>query len=173
MTLNPRQLKFVERYLATGVATDSYLEAGYRCSRASAEASAARLLAVPEVQAALAQARDKAAETLELSAEWTIQRMMAEAQDRGPGSTHSARVRALELLGRTFGLFPTSHEHSGPKGKPISVNLTGLSDDALDTLDRILGAAEEADDTDAETTGCLREIAEGGHAHATRSTSTS
>jgi hypothetical protein len=168
--LNPKQMKFVERYLATGNATQSYIDA-YKCSRAAAEASAARLLLHAGVKAALAEARNKAAEALELSAEWTIQKMMAEAQDRGPGSTHSARVRALELLGRNFGLFPSSHQHTGPKGKPISVNLTGLSDDALDTLDRILGAAEEPDDHDAETTGRLREIPEGSQAQDTRSTS--
>jgi hypothetical protein len=168
--LNPRQMKFVERYLATGNATQSYIDA-YKCTRAAAEASATRLLAHAGVRAALAEARAKAAKSQELTAEYVLDRMMAEAVDRGPGSSQSARVRALELLGRNFDLFPNAHQHSGPKGKPISVNLTKVSDAELDTLERILGAAEEADDTDAETAGRLQAIPEGGHAHDTRSTS--
>lgn len=48
--LNERQLKFVERYVATGNATQSYIDAGYACNADSAQAAAARLLADVRVQ---------------------------------------------------------------------------------------------------------------------------
>ena len=43
--LNQRQRKFVKRYLETGNATLSYVQAGYRVSERSASAAATRLLA--------------------------------------------------------------------------------------------------------------------------------
>ena len=43
------------------------------------------------------------------------------------------KPKALELLGRHLGMFPTKVEHSGPGGKPISVETARveLSDDEL------------------------------------------
>src|SRR5215218_9523613 len=55
--LNPKQLKFVQRYLATGNATQSYIDAGYQCTRAAAEANAARLIRDDRVQELLKPVR--------------------------------------------------------------------------------------------------------------------
>src|SRR5207244_1024677 len=54
--------------------------------------------------------RDRSQRT-ELTQDWVLQRLQAEAQLRGEGSSHSARVRALELLGKHLALFPDRHEH--------------------------------------------------------------
>ena len=60
MPLNPRQLKFVERYLATGNATQSYIDAGYEVGRKTAEVNAARLLRDARVQQLISPARQLA-----------------------------------------------------------------------------------------------------------------
>ena len=70
---------------------------------------------------------------------------MAEATRTGKGASHAARVRALELLGRRFGLFAEQLEVSGPAGGPIPVDLRRLSDADLDRLDAILAAAGPTD----------------------------
>lgn len=58
--LNPKQLKFVERFLATGNATQSYIDAGYKCNREAASAASARLLGDVRVQQLLKPAQQAA-----------------------------------------------------------------------------------------------------------------
>ena len=142
-TLNPRQLKFVERYLASGNATRSYIAAGYKARGHAAEVSAERLLRNVEVVKIIEAARLKAAKSRDLTAEYVLDRMWLEAERVGEGSSHAARVKALELLGRPFGLFPSKIEHSGPNGGPIRMNVSRLSDADLNTIETILVRAEE------------------------------
>lgn len=73
--LNPRQLKFVERYLATGNATQSYIDAGYTKNRDSAERRASLLLRNVEISAAIDAARTKAVQKAELTAESVLAEM--------------------------------------------------------------------------------------------------
>ena len=148
-TLNPLQLKFVERYLATGNATQSYVAAGYKARGHAAEANAERLLRHAEVVKIIEDARRKAAESRNLTAEYVLDRMKFEAEREGEGSSHAARVKALELLGRPFGLFPAKIEHSGPMGGPIRLNLTRLNDADLNALDAILARATVGSTSDA------------------------
>lgn len=150
MALNPRQLKFIECYLASGNATQSYIAAGYTARGHAAEASAERLLRNAEVRKVVENARKQAAVRRSLTAEFVLERMQHEALREGEGSSHSARIKALELLGRPFGLWPARVEHSGPGGGPIEVNLTGLSDADLKALDAILARAEVAPSAEAE-----------------------
>ena len=60
--LNPKQLKFVERYLLTGNATQSYIDAGYAARGHAAEACAERMLRNAEVKKAITAASVKGAE---------------------------------------------------------------------------------------------------------------
>ena len=78
-----------------------------------------------------------------------LDRMKLEAEREGEGSSHAARVKVLELLGRPFGLFPSKIEHSGPMGGPIRLNLTSLSDADLNALDAILARAAIGSTPDA------------------------
>lgn len=124
--LNPRQLKFVERYLATGNATQSYIDAGYKAKGHSAETSASELLRKPEVSAAVAEARRKANELHGITADWYAERVKLEAEREGDGSSHAARVSALKLAGDLLGVGEkVKHEHSGPDGNPIEHDHTG------------------------------------------------
>lgn len=61
--LNEKQLKFVELYLATGDATQSYIDAGYGSRGRSASNAANRLLSHVGVKRLLQQANNKAIET--------------------------------------------------------------------------------------------------------------
>lgn len=96
--LNPKQQKFVERYLATGNATQSYIDAGYTCSRASAEAAAARLLGNIKVQAELGAATQSAIASAGTSAAWTLAYLKVLALYDGPRSSHMARVAACKAI---------------------------------------------------------------------------
>lgn len=65
MTLNAKQLRFVSLYQASVAsgkpnAAQAYIDAGYKCSRASARAAAARLLADVSVQQLLLPAKQAA-----------------------------------------------------------------------------------------------------------------
>src|SRR4051812_23274383 len=60
--LNKRQLKFVERYLLTGNATQSYIDAGFTKDRESARRAASKLLTNVDVRAPVAP-KKQAAET--------------------------------------------------------------------------------------------------------------
>jgi hypothetical protein len=142
MPLNPRQQRFVELYLSGLTAEESYRRAGYTASPSAARRNASRLLTNADVRAAI----DRAAERQELTVDWVLGRLKAEAVDRGEGGSASARVRALELLGKRLRLFPTQHEISGPAGGPVPVTLAGLSDDQLAALDGLLALGQAGAD---------------------------
>lgn len=57
------------------------------------------------------------------------------------GTSEAARVSAANsILDRAYGKPTQAHEHSGPKGAPIStVDLTKLSDEQLSALETIFG----------------------------------
>src|SRR5690348_1683490 len=102
MPLNPRQLKFVERYLATGNATQSYIDAGYTKDAESARRAASKLLTNVDVQNAVESARRKAVESLPLTYEGALQNMWEQARYYGEDATHMARVRATEKVMEHF-----------------------------------------------------------------------
>lgn len=138
--LNPKQQKFVERWLLTGNAAQSYIDAGYKSRGNSAEAAAARLLRNVKVEKAIKDASAKGAERAAVTASWVMKNMKREATFRGRGASHMARVRATELLGRAFGLFSDKqqHEHSGPNGEPIphEHSVTARIDELADAFER-------------------------------------
>ena len=67
--LSDRHQRFVAEYLTDFNATAAYKRAGYKCSTAAAEASAARLLGTAKVRAAVDAAQGKLLDKLELTAE--------------------------------------------------------------------------------------------------------
>jgi phage terminase small subunit len=136
--LNPKQLKFVEQYLTSGNATQSYVAAGYRSRGHAAEVGAQQLLRNTEVRAALDAAASAAADRAEITATWVLERLKIEALREGDGSSHAARVKAIELLGKTLKLFVDKQELSGPDGVPLEhghrITLTAEDLDAADRL---------------------------------------
>ncbi len=141
--LNPKQLKFVALYLGGHTATEAYVEAGYKGRGKSAGNGGAQLLENTGIKQAIEAARAKAVQAHEVTAEWVVTGLRKEAEREGEGSSHAARVAAYRLLGTTVGLFDEKHkhEHSGPGGGAIPLNLTALSNDELRTLDALLELA--------------------------------
>lgn len=96
--LNPKQSKFVELYLASGNATQSYIDAGYTATGRSAGNNASRLLEHAGIKAALEAATARAAANSAVSAGWALARLQELAQDNGPRSSHLARVQACRAI---------------------------------------------------------------------------
>lgn len=124
MALNPRQQKFVERYLLTGNATQSYIDAGFTKNRASAASGADKLLRNAEICAALSAASDKGKQSAAVTAEWWFAGLKKEAEYTGEGAQHGARIKAYELLGKR--LFPDEAPPPDEKGKVPVELVTGL-----------------------------------------------
>ena len=111
--LSPKQERFVAEYLIDLNATAAYKRAGYKGQGRSAENAASRLLGNVGVQEAIQVARQRLQQKSELSAQWVLDHLKTEAERVGEGSSHSARVKAVELIGKTFALFVDKVEHSG------------------------------------------------------------
>lgn len=127
--LRPRHLKFVEGVLAGKSSTQAHPGAGYRATEPAARRNASRLLTNADVQSAIAAAREKAMQHLDVTAEAIVARLWEEANDHSVGATHSGRVRALELLGKIRGLFadPTLKVVGDPD-RPVPHVVTGVVD---------------------------------------------
>lgn len=131
--LTAQQERFCQEYARTDHATDSYRTAYPKSSPAAANTSAARLLANASICGRVRELRDEAAKARGLSREWVLTRLQKEAELAGEGSTASARVRALELLGKHVGLFADALP---PPQAVVVFDLAGLEeDDRRDMLD--------------------------------------
>ena len=109
--LNDKQAAFVREYLVDFNATQAAIRAGY--SKKTAGSQAHDLLKKPEVQAALSEGQKRLAEATETEAEWIRRRLKEEATDYTEAASHSARVRALELLGKINGVFEVDNRQKG------------------------------------------------------------
>lgn len=117
--LTPKQARFVEEYLIDFNGSAAYQRAGYKGTGNTAEVNASKLLRTAKVQEAIQQARQAQTQRTEITADYVLKGLKAEAERMGQGTSHSARVRAHELLGKHLGMFPDRHEHSGPGGTPL------------------------------------------------------
>lgn len=139
-SLTPKQERFVLEYLVDLNATQAAIRAGY--SERTARQTGAENLAKPVIAAAIQEAQAARAARVEITAEWVLRQLQEEATDRGEGASHAARVKALELLGKHLGMFPSRHQHTGPDGEPIRVqmayDLSRLPDEDLAALEVIL-----------------------------------
>lgn len=75
MGLNARQQKFLDGFLATGNATQAYIDAGYKSKGHAAEASAHALLRNPEISCKITEVEKTAAEQAGVTAEWVVERL--------------------------------------------------------------------------------------------------
>lgn len=115
--MSPQEQRFVTEYLVDLNASQAAIRAGY--SPRTAASQGQRLTRKPAVAEAIARAQDEAADRNRLTADWVIERLRATAEAGVRGDS----VRALELLGKTLGLFRDRHEHSGPDGAAIPTSL--------------------------------------------------
>jgi phage terminase small subunit len=108
MALNPKQEAFVHEYLIDFNATQAAIRAGYSTKTAGSQAH--DLLKKPEIQAKLKEGQARLAEKTETEAEWVRRRLKEEADDFTEFASHSARIRALELLGKVNGIFEVDNK---------------------------------------------------------------
>jgi phage terminase small subunit len=97
--MNERQQKFVQEYVVTGNGAESARRAGY--ARGTANIKAAKLMAHPEIKAAIAEAQAQARRVVGV----TLQRITQELANIGfaevgqPVTLH-LKMKALELLSK-------------------------------------------------------------------------
>jgi hypothetical protein len=98
MPLNLPQQAFIREYLIDRNGTQAAIRAGYSAKTAYSQAE--RLLRHVEIRRAVDAGLNRIAEKTETDAEWVRRRLKEEAEFVGPGSSPSARVRAIELVGK-------------------------------------------------------------------------
>lgn len=122
-SLTPKQERFVAEYLVDLNATQAAIRAGY--SARTANEQGCRLLTNVSVARALAAKTEKQVAKVELTAEYVLEKLQAEATRTGEGSSHGARVAALGLLGKYFSLFIERQEVT------VTHRFAEMSDDEL------------------------------------------
>lgn len=136
--LTPKQRRFVEEYLVDLNATQAAIRAGY--SGRTARQAGAENLAKPVIREAVAAGQAALSERTEVSQNWVVTRLRDEATLTGEGASHSARVKAIELLGRHIGMWPNKVDVSGSVRHEVKV----VSDaDRLAALNRLYAAVGE------------------------------
>ena len=136
--LTPKQAAFVREYAVDKNGKQAAIRAGY--SPKTAEAQASRLLSYAKVRAAVDAALKEVAEKTETEAEWVRRRLKEEATDYSATASHSARVRALELLGKINGIFEADNKQ---RTDPLAEAIRSLGGNVLGPV-----AAEDDEDDD-------------------------
>jgi len=99
----------------------AYELAQYKCRGATAKTEAQRVMNKPHVKAYLDSLKKAATE----NAQRTADEIIAELEKIGFQRTKNRnKVRALELLGRRFNLFPNKQEIMGKDGGPLELNVS-------------------------------------------------
>ena len=101
--MTPKMARFVTEYLIDLNATQAAMRAGY--SEKTANAIGAENLTKPCIADAIAEAQAERLERTHIDADMVLDGLLAEANDKGPGTTQSARVTAWTQLGKHVGLF--------------------------------------------------------------------
>lgn len=112
--LTPRQDDFVREYLIDRNGKQAAIRAGY--APASAEMQASRLLSLDKVKKKVAKTAEKVAAKTETDAEWVRRRLKEEADDFSEFASHSARIKAIELIAKLNGDF---EKHNAQKATPL------------------------------------------------------
>lgn len=137
MALTPKQQRFVDEYLRDLNATQAAIRAGY--SARSAEVTSSRLLGNPKIREAIQIGMEAQKARTQIDADWITNRLRKEAEYSGFGASHSARVKAIELLGKRIAYFPADgltvdvngkvdHQHQGQIGVSIATDIDQLTD---------------------------------------------
>jgi phage terminase small subunit len=129
--LTAKQQLFVDEYLIDLNAAAAYRRAGYQAkSDHVASVNAAALMAKHGIQAAIAAAQQARAQRVEITQDWVVKGLKGEAEYRGEGSSHAARVAAYKHLGEHLGMFERklNVRHTGG----ITHHFDDLSDQDVD-----------------------------------------
>jgi hypothetical protein len=118
--LNPKQQQFVAEYLIDRNATKAAIRAGY--SEKTAAQIGFQLLQKTSIREAVEVGTEEAIDRTEVDADW-IAKQLQETYHRATAARQFAAAnKALELLGKTRGMFPREIHHRGR----ISLNAPAL-----------------------------------------------
>lgn len=94
--LTRKQSRFVEEFLVDLNATGAAKRAGY--SERTARKIGSENLTKPDIERAIREAMADQSQRTQITADAVIEALWTEANDRGEGASHSARVSALKVL---------------------------------------------------------------------------
>lgn len=117
--MNARQAKFVQEYLLDLNATQAAIRAGY--SKKTAGKIGFENLQKPEIAEAIAKAQEKASAKLEISHESIINDLVEIAQEARKDGVYPSVIKAKELIGKHFGMWPNKQEITGAGGGPVQI----------------------------------------------------
>ena len=128
--LTAKQQRFVEEYVVDLNATQAAIRAGY--SVKTARQAGYRLLTNVHIQAAIRVLMSERSKDTELTVA-SVLKQLEEARDFAVKQGNpSAMIRAIELLGKHLGMFPSKHEITGPDGGPVQTDdLSGLTNEEI------------------------------------------
>jgi len=124
--LTPKQAAFVREYLIDHNGTQAAIRAGY--SAKTAKAMAAENLTKPDIAEKVRSATQVVAAKSETDAEWVRRRLKEEADDFSEFASHSARIRAIELIAKINGQFEIDNRQ---KAEPFSDFILSLPGNVL------------------------------------------
>lgn len=121
-TLTARQQAFVEYYRILRNATDAAIKAGYKPDYARTNVS--KLLQNTSIKQELARLEQQDAVRNDLTIDWIIEGLRAEATRDYEESSGASRVKAYELLGKHIGMW---REGSDEKSSQLAGLVDALS----------------------------------------------
>ena len=119
--MTPKQAAFVDEFLIDLNATAAAARAGYKNPEIGRQ-----VITKNDVAEAIQKALAERTKRVKLDADWVVCRLREEAEYQGEGSSPSARVKALELLGKHLGLFPLRGNLSFSLEGQVDVNQANL-----------------------------------------------
>lgn len=121
--LTDRQMRFVTEYLKDCNGKQAAIRAGY--SVKTAEVQASRLLSLAKVQQELRARQADIRQKEESVGERIRRRLWEESEDYSEFASHSARIRALEVLAKLYGEFEKDNAQKTDPLKTLLNSLTG------------------------------------------------
>lgn len=135
---NKQHELFCQEYLADLNGAAAAVRAGY--SEKAARQTASRLLTIANVQARVAELQAERTQRTQITADWVVAGLKAEAEDRGEKSSQSARIRAYELLGKHVGMW--SEKKDAGESDPLLLRILELMRAEKSTASSAAGATE-------------------------------
>ena len=137
MELNAKQKAFCRKYVELGNACRAYMEV-YGCKQTTAQAKAYKMLQTPKIKKEVSRVRDEAFAHAQMGTNEILSRLASvargELQEEVVGFTPQGepikttkqvtpkdQIKALELLGKRYGLFKENVQVNG--GKSIKINV--------------------------------------------------
>jgi len=139
--LNKKHQLFLDTYIATKNATDSYLLAYPKANKNTASANSTKLLKKPAIIEAIKKAQKRVIKRTEVTVEKQITRLNQLSSKAEKSSDFGNAIKALQEQNKLLGLYEINHLQNLNTASIPDYDLTRLSESELDTLQQILSKA--------------------------------